>query len=515
MFMRMNINKINRVFNAIMATIVFVAIFYVTTLINCSICMAATDTVNHSEYDDEIIFSKREECNDITKFPEDIKWKEKGVRRVIDGHDVRYILRDKRARVYIDKRLIWQSDETWFVEDMFVGDIDKDSTKDKVRKSEKSEEEFVLLLWKEGRFGQSHPFFIKDDEKDYSQHIFTYNIEAGKLIEKWCSSYIGENVSEMVFSDDTLYLTHLSGKKSRWKWFSFGFEKLESVNILVAGDNLMHKEIYEDILKNHNSDFEFLYNRIGDKLKESDLSIINLETPLVYDASMYSTYPCFGTPVSVAKGIKDAGFDGVTLSTNHRLDKGITGIEDTIKALDEYDLIHVGSMDEKPYVIVKRNEIEFALLNYTYGTNGIKVKKGYENSVNYLDDEEKIREDIREAKKNSDCVIVFVHWGNEYTKEPVKSQLIWRDVFYEEGVDIVVGTHPHVIQKYEMYKEKNNDREMLIYYSLGNFVSANQRKDHNSGGIGTFTVTKSVDGIEISDEEFFKIETIYPNFIDK
>ena len=97
----------------------------------------------------------------------------------------------------------------------------------------------------------------------------------------------------------------------------------------------------------------------------------------------------------------------------------------------------------------------------------------------------------------------------------MKSQLIWRDVFYEEGVDIVVGTHPHVIQKYEMYKEKNNDREMLIYYSLGNFVSANQRKDHNSGGIGTFTVTKSVDGIEISDEEFFKIETIYPNFIDK
>ena len=110
MFMKMNINKINRVFNAIMATIVFVAIFYVTTLINCSICMAATDTVNHSEYDDEIIFSKREECIDTTKFPEDIKWKEKGVRRVIDGHDVRYILRDKRARVYIDKRLIWQSE---------------------------------------------------------------------------------------------------------------------------------------------------------------------------------------------------------------------------------------------------------------------------------------------------------------------------------------------------------------------------------------------------------------------
>ena len=514
--MRMNTDKkFNRAFNIVMAAIVFVAIFYVTTLLNCSICMAAEESDNHSEYDDEIFFSNKEQYGEIAKFPKEIKWKEKGVRKEIDGHDVRYVLRDKRVRVYVDKRLIWQSDMTWFVQDMFVCDIDKDSAKDKVRKNEKSEEELVLLLWKEGRFGQSRPFFIEDDEKDYSQHIFTYNIEAGELIEKWCSSYIGENVNEMEFVDDILYLTHFSGEKTRWKWYSFGFEKLDCVNILVAGDNLMHKEIYEDVIRNHNSDFEFLYDRIGDKLKESDLSIINLETPLVYDASMYSTYPCFGTPVDVAKGIKDAGFDGVTLSTNHRLDKGIRGIEDTIKALDEYDLIHVGSMDEKPYVLVKRNEIEFALLNYTYGTNGIKVKKGYENSVNYLDNEEKIREDIREAKNNSDCVIVFAHWGNEYTLEPVKSQLKWRDVFYEEGVDIVVGTHPHVIQKYEMYKAENNEREMLVYYSLGNFVSANQRKDHNSGGIGTFTVTKSADGIEISDEVFLKIETIYPNFVDK
>lgn len=470
-------------------------------------------------FDDEVSFSITDRKN--IDFPDDIKWREKGIKLALDdGREVKYILRDKMVRVYIDDKLIFNTDNNVFVQDMFVADIDSNrGNNGDARIKNKSKEELVLLLWKEGRYGIHRPFWVVNDEKEYSQHLFTYNIEGEKVKSKWGSSYMGEVATSMDFKDGILFLTYDKkcdgavkrddGKyETAWEWISFGFERIQPVKIFVAGDNLIHDPIYLDALNNHNGDFEYIYKKVEGYTKSADLSIINLETPLVYDPSKYSTYPCFGTPVADAKAIKDAGFDLVTLSTNHRFDKGVTGINDTLKAVEENDLMHVGSMDDKPYLLVKRGGIVFALMNYTYGTNGIRPPKGYENGVNYLSDVKKVREDIREAKANSDFVVVFPHWGTEYKTTPDQYQKKWRDVFYEEKVDLVVGTHPHVYEDVEMYSN-DSEHEMLVFYSLGNYISANQRAEHNSGGVGTIEIGLSSRGPVIMGYDFEIIDTMY------
>lgn len=491
--------------NLILKHILIAAIIFAANFCVVNTCFAL---------DSEAIFS----TVDINEYnlPKDIKWNNREISDKDEaGHNIRYVLKDKRVQVYVDDELIWLTDRKFLVQDFYLEDIDAESnqsmSKGNKRVNGKNDKELVLLLWKEGRYGVHKPFWILNDEKQFSQHIFTYNLDkkGKRMIAKWGSSYMGDEATDITFKDGIMYLKHKANKESAWKWYSFGFEKLEPVKIMAAGDNLIHDFIYLDAINNHKGDFEYLYKKAEKYTKEADLSVINLETPLMKDEKNYSTYPCFGSPVRVAEGLKKAGFDAVTLSNNHRLDKGAQGVDETLETLDYYGLLHVGSMDDKPYLLIKRNEIVFALMNYTYGTNGIRPKKGYENAVNYLDDEERISKEIKEAKGNSDFVIVFPHWGAEYITEPNYHEKQWRDVFYEAGADLVIGTHPHIIQGYEMYKRDNSKHEMLIYYSLGNYISANQRAEHNSGGLAFVNVGLTLDGPEIVSYDFEEIDTIY------
>lgn len=492
--------------NKYIIVLIFVAaIFIAATFSESKICYASQD----SQYDDAASFTNYDTENIIV--PLDVTWQDRTISDKDEkGRTIKYVLNDKRVKVYVDGVFIWASSDRYLVQDIFVANIESENKKsDNARIRNNSEKELVLLLWKKGRYGIHKPFWIVNDEEQFSQHIFTYNVVGNKVKSKWGSSYIGKEAKSFLFDNNILFLTYKDDTESAWKWISFGFEEIEPVKFLVAGDNLIHDYIYKDALNNHGGDFEYIYKKAEKYTKEADFSIINLETPLVKDAKMYSTYPCFGSPVMVAEGIKKAGFDAVTLSNNHRLDKGVTGIVETLETLDENNLLHVGSMDEKPYLLIKRNDIVFALLSYTYGTNGIRTPKGYENAVNLLDDEDKVRVDIREAKANSDMVIVFPHWGTEYAKEPDYYEKKWRDIFYEEGVDAVMGTHPHVKQKYEMYSLDGNNHNMLIYYSLGNYISGNQNPDRNSGGLALFDVNITSKGPVISNYDFVEIDTIY------
>jgi len=510
----------------LIAASVFAAIICTTALQ----CYGAT-----SDFDDEAAFS--DSMQELATVPDDIAWNEKTISRTDEsGHKVKYVLKDRQARVYIGKELIWESDDSVFVQDMIVADINEDDIhKDEITEKRRSKDEMVLLVWKKGRYGINKPFWIKEDEMNFSQHIFVYNISEDKIIQRWGSSYMGFETDKMEFSDGILFLNEKSGEIIPWQWNTFGFYRVENTKFVIAGDNLSHIQIYKDAIKNHDGKFEYIYKSIKQYVDAADFAMINLETPLVNDPARYSGYPCFGSPVQIAKALKNTGFDGVTLATNHRFDKGASGVTETIDALDANELIHVGSMDEKPYVLVTRNRITFALLNYTYGTNGIRPPKGCENGVNYLDDEEKIRADIREAKANSDFVIVFPHWGTEYRKEPDSMQKKWRDVFYEEGVDVVVGTHPHVIEPYEMYSpgtknqageitddvksdevnadivKSGNEKErgMLIYYSLGNYISSNHFPGHNSGGLAIFEVNRTPEGVKVCGYDFVELDTVF------
>ena len=145
-------------------------------------------------------------------------------------------------------------------------------------------------------------------------------------------------------------------------------------------------------------------------------------------------------------------------------------------------------MDETsyvPYEIIERNGIRFAMLNYTYGTNGMKIPDENPHMVHLLDDEEQVRNDIKAAQSDADFIILFVHWGSEYANQPDAYQKKWTQLFLESKVDVVVGTHPHALQPYELLND-NSGHEMLVYYSIGNFISAQPEKYCVKGGIANF-----------------------------
>jgi poly-gamma-glutamate capsule biosynthesis protein CapA/YwtB (metallophosphatase superfamily) len=145
-----------------------------------------------------------------------------------------------------------------------------------------------------------------------------------------------------------------------------------------------------------------------------------------------------------------------------------------------------------------RNGITFALLNYTYGTNGIKIPEENKYAVHLLSDEDQIKSDLKAARENADIVIVFPHWGTENSTEADKYQQKWTQLFLESGVDIVVGTHTHTLQPYELLVGDDN-HTMLVYYSIGNYVSAQASESAVKGGIARFTISATDQGFMITD----------------
>lgn len=441
-------------------------------------------------------------------------------------------LEDRVVKITYDNNVIWNSPDEVKVQQAMSCDIDHDQ-----------EEELVLLCWKRGRFGESRPLWMDTDEKKWSQHIFIYEYDQEEIRPKWMSSYIGQDVAEMAVcggnidgmstedgkkSDqdksnktgkdqaadgeygresadlrNRLMLTAPDGKVSSWVWDFWGFTKEETeVSFVVFGDNLIHEPIYRYGLQN-NGNFDFLFENVCDMIDQSDIAVINQETPLTDDPALYGDYPRFGTPAGVGEAIADAGFDVVTCATNHALDRGTAGVDFTKQFFDAHTVVCLGIQSEeereyRPYSVLTRNGIRFAMLNYTYGTNGIRIPDAYPDMVHLMENEDKVRQDIDKAAAESDLVIVFAHWGTEYADQPDDLQKRWTQIFLESGVDVVVGTHPHVLQPYEMQQD-DSGHKMLVYYSIGNYVSAQHEKACVKGGAAQFTVSLTADGYEITE----------------
>ncbi len=424
-----------------------------------------------------------------------IIWEESRITDASGGYDIS--LKDKTASAAYGGVCIWSSPDGVKVQQILSCDMDHDGG-----------DELLLLCWKRGRFGKYKPFWITEDERNWSQHIFVYEYTEDGIRPKWMSSYIGQDVAQMAFcsgkaSSGRLFLTDPEGEISCWCWDSWGFAREDAeVSFAVFGDNLIHEPIYTYGL-NHQGNFDFLYDNVLDIIKENDVSVINQETPLVNDPTEYSGYPVFGTPVQVGEAVVNAGFDVVTCATNHALDRGAEGIHTTKEFFAEHDVLCLGiqsaeEAERRPYETVMRNNMRFALFNYTYGTNGISPPDGFPYMVHRLEDEAQIREDILRAKEEADAVIVFVHWGTENAVLPDAFQERWTDVFLDCRVDVVVGTHPHVLQPYEMLEGTDGHR-MLVYYSIGNFVSAQPEKSCVKGGMASFTVVPTPDGARVME----------------
>lgn len=272
--------------------------------------------------------------------------------------------------------------------------------------------------------------------------------------------------------------------------------------------------------------YEGFFQNFTEDLEWGDLNCLNQETILVDESLGISGYPQFGSPFYVGDKELECGFNVICTATNHMMDKGIAGIQSTLGYWADKDAVVLGvhaDENEPHYAITEVNGVTFALFNYTYGTNGIEVPKEYsymadvekklevsrkkEDDVDEpLDEyEERIRNgmlnsrlvaDIMELNDQVDVIIVFPHWGKEYRYQPTSSQKVAARVLAEAGADIIIGTHPHVIEPMEMI-EADNGNECICYYSLGNFVHGQDKWERCLGAMAKVVVTKNWDGLSI------------------
>lgn len=270
--------------------------------------------------------------------------------------------------------------------------------------------------------------------------------------------------------------------------------------IAVVGDLMVHSWQMDDALKRGGGqyDFNYCFEPVSKYLSYKDLTVGNLETTFAGKEIGYSEYPCFNTPEQFGDALLNVGFDVLSTANNHCMDKGEKGIKGTINYLDSLGISHTGtflSQEESEKILIKEaNGIKFAFLSYTYGTNGIPVPQGKEYFVNILDSN-KIKSDIAKARnQGADIVAVIPHIGIEYAQEPDLKTTEQIDEMIAAGADIVLASHPHILQRAEMRKVKTEDekeREGFVIYSLANFISSQRDLPRDSGIILNLKFEKS------------------------
>lgn len=294
-----------------------------------------------------------------------------------------------------------------------------------------------------------------------------------------------------------------------------------SISLIMAGDNLINDKLYNAAKKGDGSyDFKSMYSYIKDIVKNYDLAYYNQETILGGSEIGVSSYPAFNSPYEVGDATIDTGFNLVSLATNHTLDRGEKAIINSLNYWNnKSNVLTSGSYlsnDDRNKVNIKEvNNITYTMLNYTYGTNGIKVPEGKEYLVNiwpctgnnpdndtkYQEYKEVVKEDILRVRDKVDLLIVAMHFGVEYTHVPTKYQIDMAEFLSSLGVDIIIGTHPHVIMPITYINDT------LVIYSLGNFLSAQDtNNDYNTtvGLLSSIKITKNIDkdnnsSIKLSD----------------
>lgn len=314
-------------------------------------------------------------------------------------------------------------------------------------------------------------------------------------------------------------------------------EENYKVSMIMAGDNLIHSSIYKDAYKGNNEyNFTKMYELIKPIVTNYDIAYYNQETILGGKELGVSNYPTFNSPQEVGDAMVDAGFNLVSLATNHTIDSGEKAIISSRKYWDSKEnVLAVGSYispeTRNEIKIVEKNNITYTMLNYTYGTNGIPVPTGKEYLVNvwptnlsindisrdtnYQQYKEQVKTDIDSVRDKVDILIVAMHWGVEYTHEPTIYQKDMATYLSSLDVDIIIGTHPHVIQPIEWIDDT------LVIYSLGNLISAQYQDAFYNKMVGLMTsleINKKVIGdhkeINITNIDNDLIYTYYKNWKD-
>lgn len=278
------------------------------------------------------------------------------------------------------------------------------------------------------------------------------------------------------------------------------------ITLLFAGDIMQHgpqiTAAYNDSTKTY--DYTSCFAWVKPVISSADIAIANLEVTLA--GAPYTGYPQFSAPDALALGARDAGFDVLATANNHSCDRGDAGVLRTIRVLDSLGIKRTGTFsDSADYqkqhpLILQKNDISIALLNYTYGTNGLPFH--YPAMVNLIN-EEQLAADIQRSKQmQADFIVVFFHWGDEYQSQPNTQQIQLAELALKEGADAVIGSHPHVLQPMEFRSEDSIKSTQLIVYSLGNFVSNQRTRYRDGGAMVSFTLNKTWKEKTISDPAY-------------
>lgn len=270
------------------------------------------------------------------------------------------------------------------------------------------------------------------------------------------------------------------------------------VSISMVGDVLMHNPTLKSGLQEDGSyNYDHLFKHVKNHMENTDISLANQEVILGGTDLGISAYPAFNAPQEVGDSLVESGFNTILHATNHTLDKGEKGVDSALtywkKKHPETTVlgIHESQEDRDNIYIFEKKGFKIAILNYTYGVNGNRIPEDRPYIVDLMD-KNQMEKEIQKANELADYVIVCPHWGTEYVFEATDEQKEWTDFFLKQGVDLVIGTHPHVIEPVEWVEDGEN--KMLVFYSLGNFVSCQDKWYRMLGAMANVKLLKDADG---------------------
>lgn len=313
---------------------------------------------------------------------------------------------------------------------------------------------------------------------------------------------------------------------------TLSLNKTSKVTINAIGDIMAHTPQLnaQHDPKTNTYSFDNNYKYVSSYIKEADLSIANLETTFAGDSIPYSSYPTFNTPDTLADALKNAGVDIISTINNHSFDKGDLGVERTLDVLKSKHLSTIGTVSnvgDDNYLIKEVNGISLGITSFSYGEirentkflNGIRVSDKSKDKLNVFDNSsvDNAYNTINNTLKSishTDIQILVIHWGDEYRRIPNQFQYDLAQKLSDSGVDIIIGSHPHVVQPVDVIKSTDGSNETLVIYSLGNFIS-NQRREL----LGTpFTEDGLMANIEITkntDRTFVSKVNCIPTWVNK
>ncbi|WP_313892774.1 CapA family protein [Psychrobacillus sp.] len=284
--------------------------------------------------------------------------------------------------------------------------------------------------------------------------------------------------------------------------FHVDFEE-DTIEVGMIGDILLHLPLY------NYASFLPTFEPVRKELETLDLLLANQESLPTGKEFGLSGYPSFSSPPHIIGDLQKVGVDLLSIANNHTLDQKEAGILSAIQQLKKYDMPYIGAYesfeDQKSDRVFHLKDVSIGFLSYTYGTNGHATPSGKEYLVSRIDPV-KITNDIRDLKTKVDIVIVSMHWGVEYETEPNSEQKELAQMMANAGVDIIFGHHSHVVQPYEVISTATG-HQTHVFYSLGNFLSAQTMENTNVGGIAKITITKKT----INGKQIYMVEN--PTFV--